>query len=254
MRRARLLALMALLVLAPAHAGIVITGTRVVYPAEQRDVSVNLRNTGQTPSLVQAWVDDGGPGSDPARATDSPFLVTPPVSRVDPGKGVLLKLAHLQAPLPQDRESVFWLNVLEIPAQGPKDAAATPASGANGATSGSMQIAFRSQIKIFYRPTGLAGTPAEAAGQLDWTLVSVDGRTVLRATNALPYHVSPTRVEISQGSRRHVHNDLDMVPPLGHYDIALPADVAAWAGSGARVRYAWINDFGGRVESEAAIR
>ena len=45
-----------------AHAGVQITGTRVIYPADQREVSVNVVNNDKSPRLLQAWVDSGKEG------------------------------------------------------------------------------------------------------------------------------------------------------------------------------------------------
>ena len=42
-------------------ANVVITGTRVIYPSNQKTVSVQLTNVGTKPSLVQAWIDNGDP-------------------------------------------------------------------------------------------------------------------------------------------------------------------------------------------------
>ncbi|EOR2743316.1 fimbria/pilus periplasmic chaperone, partial [Escherichia coli] len=43
----------------PVHAGMVIFGTRIIYPAEQKEVMVQLMNQGNRSSLMQAWIDDG---------------------------------------------------------------------------------------------------------------------------------------------------------------------------------------------------
>lgn len=232
-----------------ANASIVITGTRVVYPAAERDITVNIRNTGRTPSLIKAWVDNGKgtPGAD--KQGRSPFIVTPPVSRVDPDKGLLLRIANIDRSLPQDRESVFWLNVLEVPSSSPDKADAA----ASNNSAGKLQVAFRSQLKLFYRPAKLKGVAADAAQQLKWRIVSEGGKSVLRAVNDLPYSVSLARLQLRSGARQYDNDDLDMVPAKGAYGIALPRDAAAWARPGARLRYTWINDFGGLIETEATV-
>ena len=46
-----------------ATAGVVVNGTRVVYPAAKREVTISIRNASETPSLVQAWLDAGDPQS-----------------------------------------------------------------------------------------------------------------------------------------------------------------------------------------------
>ena len=48
-----------------ASASVIIDGTRVVYPQKAREVTVQLHNTGETPSLVQSWVDEGDKDATP---------------------------------------------------------------------------------------------------------------------------------------------------------------------------------------------
>src|SRR4051795_2741969 len=69
----------------PAAAGVVVNGTRVVYPADKREVTISLHNTGATPSLVQAWIDAGDANSKPGESK-VPFVLTPPLFRLDPTK------------------------------------------------------------------------------------------------------------------------------------------------------------------------
>lgn len=88
------------------NADIVISGTRIVYPASSKDVIVNLDNRGNKPLLVQTWLDDGRDGVDP-QELKLPFVITPPVSRIDPQKGQSLRITYMGSALPQDRESLF---------------------------------------------------------------------------------------------------------------------------------------------------
>ena len=84
--RALLVATLVLACSFPAAAGVIINGTRVIYPAQAREVTVQLVNTGDTPALVQAWVDSGNPDQTPETST-APFVLTPPISRLEPGRG-----------------------------------------------------------------------------------------------------------------------------------------------------------------------
>lgn len=94
-----------------ASADIVISGTRIVYPQSSKDVIVDLDNRGNKPLLVQTWLDDGREDVDP-QELKLPFVITPPVSRIDPKKGQSVRITYMGKPLPQDRESLFWFNVL----------------------------------------------------------------------------------------------------------------------------------------------
>ncbi len=53
-----LLSLLIFSMVLPAHAGIVIYGTRIIYPAENKEVMVQLMNQGNRSSLLQAWIDE----------------------------------------------------------------------------------------------------------------------------------------------------------------------------------------------------
>ena len=105
--------LAAALVSVGAQAGIVVNGTRFIYPAKQQEIGVRISNDGTLPSLVQVWVDRGDPDTRPEDA-EAPFLLTPPIFRVDPNQGQSVRLAFTGESLPGDRESLFWLNLLDI--------------------------------------------------------------------------------------------------------------------------------------------
>lgn len=222
-----------------AQAGVVITGTRVIYPEAEREVTVKLNNEGSTPKLVQAWLDEGDPKTLP-NESKAPFTMVPPLFRLDPKKGQSLRLIYTHNSLPKDRESVFWLNVLEVP---PRDASATADGSVN-----KLQLAFRTRIKVFFRPTGLTGKPDDAAAQISWRFVGKnDGGYVLEASNPTPYHVSFSRVAATAGGVRWASEKGGMVDPgstqtfdVGHVQTMPSAPVA--------VEYTFLNDFGAGVK------
>lgn len=57
-----------------AWANIVINGTRVLYPENNKEVIVQLINTGDAPALVQSSIDDGDINSTPETA-NVPFVI-----------------------------------------------------------------------------------------------------------------------------------------------------------------------------------
>ena len=65
---------------AHSQASVVIGGTRMVYPADDREITVKLTNEGSRPALVQVWLDQGDETSTPDTA-DVPFTVSPPIFR-----------------------------------------------------------------------------------------------------------------------------------------------------------------------------
>lgn len=96
------------------YAGVVIGGTRVVYLSNNADKSISVFSKEEKiPYLIQAWVDPFNK-EDKSKA---PFTVIPPVSRLEPSQEKILRIIHTKGvSLPDDRESVFWLNIKNIPA------------------------------------------------------------------------------------------------------------------------------------------
>ncbi|SQB40602.1 putative chaperone protein EcpD [Citrobacter koseri] len=61
-----------------AMADVVINGTRIVFNAKDKESTVQLKNRGNNPYLLQIWMDDGNPNAKPGEIT-VPFLIAPPV-------------------------------------------------------------------------------------------------------------------------------------------------------------------------------
>ncbi|MCV2534085.1 fimbrial biogenesis chaperone [Enterobacter wuhouensis] len=200
--------LLAVLLLSTGHswANIVINGTRVLYPENNKEVIVQLMNTGDSPALVQSWIDDGDINSTPETAK-VPFLLSPPVIKVSGHNGQQLRIKKLPANLPADRESVFFLNVLDIP---PK-----PENLQNQNT---VQLAIKSRIKLFYRPASLAGSLDNAVEKLTLT---ANGNQ-FRINNNSPFHI--TVANISRGKTKLL-NESPMVSPFGQLTVATKNDV-----------------------------
>lgn len=217
MRNLLLAVTASVLLAAPAVASIVITGTRVIYPSDAKEVSVKLNNAGKLPVLVQSWIDKGDANAKP-ESIKVPFILTPPINRVEAGKGQTLRISYTGEALPTDKESVFWLNVLEIPAKSKVSTAENY-----------LQMAFRSRIKFFYRPVGLQGDANEAAKAVTWT---AKGNTLL-ANNPTPYFVS--FVTLSTSGKKI---EGSMVAPYS----ALTVKLSGHAGS--KVSGEYVNDYG----------
>jgi chaperone protein EcpD len=181
--------------IAPAHANVVIAGTRVVFPAKDGEVTVRLTNDSPKPALVEAWIDDGNPRSTPDQV-ETPFLITPPLFRMNAHKDQSLRIlfTHSQKPLPGDRESVFWLNVLEIP---PKP------TGPQAVDKNYLQLAIRSRLKLFYRPADLAGDPLKAPAALSFKAVADGTGQALQVHNPTPYYVTIVQLSVDVGGKSY---------------------------------------------------
>jgi chaperone protein EcpD len=226
---------------APARASVVIAGTRVVFPAANGEVTVRLSNEGEQPALVEAWIDDGDASSTPDTAK-VPFVVTPPLVRMNAGKGQSLRLVYTGQPLPTDRESLFWLNVLEIP---PKPSAKT------GEQQNTLQFAVRSRLKLFFRPAGLEGDLPTAARQVTWTVVRDGAGYALEAHNASPYHITFSKLTLTAGGTAYAGQS-GMVAPQSSTRLPV-AGLDRIPGAGAKLDYTVINDFGAAAPYQGTI-
>lgn len=167
---------------------------------------MRLENKGNNPLLVQSWLDTGDDNAEPGSIT-VPFTATPPVSRIDAKRGQTIKLMYTaSSALPKDRESVFWFNVLEVP---PKPDAA------KAANQSLLQLAFRTRIKLFYRPEGLSGIPSDAPLALKWSWATSEGKAALRVDNPTPYYVSFSSGDLEANGKRYPL-DVKMIAPFSN--------------------------------------
>ncbi|BAN23400.1 fimbria/pilus periplasmic chaperone [Caballeronia insecticola] len=223
-----------------ARASVVIAGTRVIYPAGDSEVTLRLSNKGSTAGLVQVWVDRGEEHATPT-AIDVPFTVAPPISRIDPGKAQTLRIFYTGETLPQDRESVFWLNVLEVP----------PEPGTSSPGQNYLQMSVLSRIKLFFRPKGLPGEAESSPGALSWSLKKGEAGWILEVRNDTAYHVSFAGIEVSSSGGHATFDEGGMVAPKSAENFVLHGALSPAAD--AKVHYRTINDYGGVVEGEAPV-
>lgn len=226
------------------QAGVVLNSTRVIYPAQERQITVPLTNDSKDlPTLVQAWIDDGNEKSTPDQIK-APFMLVPPMFKMQPGKGHALRITYLKdRSLPADKESVFWLNVLEVP---PKPKAA------EGKDSNTLQLAFRTRVKLFFRPKDLKGAVNDAPGQLSWKLLQEDSKRVLQVENPTPYYVSFEKVSLVVDGKEVKSDDPQMVAPGGKQRFVL-GEAHLAEGAKAEVQFTNISDYGQIVPHTASL-
>ncbi len=139
-----------LFIINTSYAGVIISGTRVIYNEGNKNVSINVKNTDKMPYLIQSWIDDF------EEKKQSKFTITPPLFRLNPDKENTLRIFLTEEGLPSDQESLFWLNIKTIPA--------------TEKTENSLQIAFKTQMKLIYRPKSLKDVNfEEEQKKLSWS-------------------------------------------------------------------------------------
>ncbi|WP_159867140.1 MULTISPECIES: molecular chaperone [unclassified Raoultella] len=226
-----------------AIADVAINGTRIIFNTKDKEAVVQLKNNGKNPYLLQLWIDDGNPKAKPGEVK-VPFIINPPVVRIDPTKGQAVRIMFTNAALPQDRETLYWFNMLEVP---PKPTNLVE-SGTN-----LLQLAFRTRIKLFYRPGNLQQSSLEAYKNLKFTL---HGNT-LNVKNKSPYFITFSSIELRKSKHSAVAAAVDnfpqrMLAPQGEMNLPLTAKRAESL-KGLTLFYSVINDYGGETKNEQAL-
>lgn len=76
------------------------------YIRSRKSINVQLHNGDNSPSLVQAWLDTGDASGSPG-AVKVPFVITPPVSRIEPKTGQTLRIMYTGESLPGTENRYF---------------------------------------------------------------------------------------------------------------------------------------------------
>jgi len=228
-----------LLAATSAHAGVIINNTRIVFPGNSNEVTVKLTNTGKKPALVKMWLDTGDANANPDEIK-VPFIITPPIARIEGSHSQAVRVVYTGDPLPKDHESVFWFNMLDVPTK-------------QSIQHTSLQLAFDTRIKLFFRPAGLPGSIDQAMKDLRWSVVPHGQGYALKVSNPSPYYVSlGHKAELVEGSTSYEAKNVDMVAPNGTETFDLPT-LKASPVPGATVHYYAINDFGGAVKLQGTV-
>lgn len=225
-----------------AHAGVIIHGTRIIFDGSSSESVIKVSNNGTVPVLLQAWLDEGNPDARP-EDINAPFSLTPPVVRLDQGKGQTIRILRIGGNLPSDRESIYWFNLLEIPPKADKKTAEDK---------NLMQMAFRTRIKFFYRPASLSMSVEQAYENLKFT--SRDGKVVIR--NDSPYYVTLREVDFYKGEKTPVLFSIDkqknkMVAPFS--TLSLSVSKPRQLTGATLVKYKVVNDFGSETAGQGPL-
>jgi len=213
------------------YASIVLNGTRVIYQGSKNEVTVSLTNNNPRPVLVQSWIDAGNETKTPEKIS-VPFVLTPPINRVDANKGQTIRISYTGVPaLPTDKESVYWLNVLEVPAK----------DKASGEIKQKLNVVFRTRIKLFYRPDGLEGDSNEAPDALHWQLNNQN----VTVKNDSKYNITIFKINYKDKS---ITSEIDgeMLAPGESHKFALKN-----TGNIDGLTFSTINDYGALIHHKA---
>lgn len=231
----------------PVLAGVVASSTRLIMTENQRELSVILANTNDYPVLVQTWIDNGAPDSTPEKAS-APFIPLPAVFRMQPGAVQGLRVINKQderlKSLPADRESVFWLNLYEIPPKNPQISRADS----------HVAMAMNTQMKVFYRPAALKVT-INMAQNVQFSLIKQGEYYLLRCQNNSPFHASFGEMTLVAGHTRFpLMQEMDMMtPPFSQRDYRLASPITRLPPAPLQAEFVLFDDDGMAKKSSVPV-
>lgn len=211
-------------VVSASQASVTIEQTRVIYNASEKAVSLKVINRDkERPYLAQTWLED-----EQGNKISSPLLVVPPIQRVDPDSSTQVRIQALPATaqLPQDRESLFWFSIREIPPR---------SKNANV-----LQVALQTRVKLFYRPIAIMKLPEQPWQEK--LVVRKSGGT-LQLENPTPYHITIVNLMAKKGAATLPGFEPLMLKPFEKQSASW--NVTALTNDAV---ISYINDFGGRPE------
>lgn len=202
--------------------GIQLGRTRVIYDANKKEASLPLINSEkELPWLIQSWVMNAD------NKTRAPFIITPPLFRLDPKSEQTLRIMKSDNITQTNVESLYYLIIRMI-----------PASDRQNQQSNVLNIIYKTQIKLFYRPKGLEGSADDACKNLHF---SQSGKQLTIENTSHFYTVFSS---LTLGSSKV---QADMVAPQSSVTLPLNAPIATSSAS-----WHCINDYGGETVAYTA--
>lgn len=206
----------------PAQAAFSLSGTRFIYEEGKKNISFEVTNNSQDTYGGQVWIDNVSQS-----ASDVFMVPSPPFFKILGENKQIVRLMNVNPALPKDRESLFMLNVQEVP---PK-----PKSEEGNV----LAIAMNTKVKLIYRPKALTEGRKDAEKQL--TFISRDGGVWIE--NPTPYYFAV--IAINNNGKAIKLTD-DVQKSLGQLSPFSEVSIKVSSLSG-KISVDAINDWGGLV-------
>ncbi|HCS6391621.1 TPA: fimbrial chaperone [Escherichia coli] len=148
--KAALTALLSLFFCSQSMAAFVLNGTRFIYEEGKKNVSFEVTNNADKTYGGQVWIDNTNQGNDVYMVPQPPFF------KVEAKQKQIIRIMNTNSNLPKDRESLFWLNVQEVP----------PKPDMKDTEGSVLAIAMNTRVKVIYRPASIKDGRKDAEKQL----------------------------------------------------------------------------------------
>lgn len=209
------------------HAAVGLDRTRVIVKGDKSTEVVSIHNTNlHDPYLAQSWIEDSH-----GMKIEGPLVATPPLQRLEANEKSLIKispttLAEIQK-LPQDRESLFYFNVREIPPKSDKP--------------NTLQIALQSKVKLFYRPKALVPDINQLESPWQEKLTLVAKNNVYTINNPTGYFITIVDAKSAENNKTVANFKSFMIAPKSSMNMNVLV-----SNLGISPVLTYINDYGGQ--------
>ncbi|HIG9002652.1 TPA: pili assembly chaperone SafB [Shigella boydii] len=193
--------------------------TRVIYHAGTAGATLSVSNQQNYPILVQSSVKAED------KHSPAPFLVMPPLFRLEAKQQSQLRIVRTGGDMPADRETLQWVCVKAVPPENEQSD-----TQANGATL-DLNLSINDCEKLIFRPGAVKGTPEDVAGKLRW----VEMGNKLKVENPTPFYMNLASVTV--GGKPVTR--LDYIPPFADKTLDMPCSAHG------DIEWRVITDFGG---------
>lgn len=221
-----------------SQAAVVMTGTRVIFPSDQNEKTIQLQNKDNTPNIIQVWLDQGNEASKPD-TSDAPFIANPQIFKIAPNQGQMVRIIYTgqKTDQPQDRESIFYLNFSEI-----------PAIKNTNVDKNKLMVVFKNRVKVFYRPARLPFQSHEITKHIHFKFIGNSGSQKILISNNSPYYASISEANLLTSSSKILLKKNSMLSPYSTVEWEIP--VKNINTQNARINLGLINDYGVVVLNE----
>lgn len=197
-----------------SYAGILLGSTRVVIENGRNEGSVNVHNREDNNYLIQSWV------LDKSEVPTDDIALTPPLFKLSANTSNALRIV-ITKDLPQDRETLYWLNVKFI-----------PSVKKSNLDNNSLSFALNNRIKIIYRPESLSG---ESINQVFEKIIIQKSGNILKIKNPTKYFINISEILIN---KKNIKNP-GYIEPETEISLDLPKN-----NKNGNLEYIFIDDLG----------
>lgn len=209
------------------NASIIMTGTRVIFPSNTTERIIQFKNPDPQPYVVQLQITTENNAPD----NNAPFTLVPPVFRMEPHSGHSVRLlANGTEGLPQDKESIFYLNFTQL-----------PALKSSQQEKNQLVIAVTSRVKIFHRPLTLTGKSSEAYQSLKFNLQ----KNAVAVNNPTGFYITVRKTELEMGKNSLTLAESVMIPPKSTIQWHTARKITTL--NGASLKLILVNDYGADI-------